>query len=169
MTKVTVIRHPKEKSRKCSLRFLEGHADFTFLRAHEDLIFDASGFMLLEMGAPSVSEADANLPILLLDSTWRLLPNLRAKVRGDYVARSIPPSIKTAYPRTSKMFADPEGLATLEALYAALKLTGKPNVQILKHYPFARKFLEINDWLDDLPRVDFFDASESVFCESDSF
>lgn len=162
--KVTVIRHPRENVKKCSLRRLHGRPDFEFLRASEKFFFDATGFMLLEIGAPPVAPADAGLPILLLDSTWRLLPSLRAKVGGKFVPRSIPPEIRTAYPRVSKVFDDPAGLATIEALYAAMKLSGNPDPSVLKGYPFARKFMEINGWLADLPSPGFFDASESVFC-----
>ena len=118
-SKVTVIRHPRENLKKCSLRHLHGRADFEFFKATENFLFDAGGFILLEIGAPPITPADGGKPILLLDSTWRLLPSIRAKVRGDFIPRSIPQSVRTAYPRVSKVFSDPDGLATIEALYAA--------------------------------------------------
>ena len=74
-------------------------------------------------------------------------------------------ALRTAYPRVSKVFSDPDGLATIEALYAALKFSGSPDPTVLKGYPFAKKFIEINGWLSDIPSADFFDESESVFCD----
>lgn len=144
--RVTVVRHPRENLKKCSLRHLHGREDFTFLTARDGFKFDASGFVLLEMGAAPISPADAEKPLLLLDSTWRLLPRIRGKIFGNYTPRSIPPNVKTAYPRVSKIYDDPPGLATVEALYAALKAMGTPDESVLDGYPFAEKFLEINAW-----------------------
>lgn len=127
-SKVTVIRHPRENLKKCSLRHLHGRADFEFFKATENFLFDATGFILLEIGAPPITPSDGGKPILLLDSTWRLLPSIRAKVRGDFIPRSIPQSVRTAYPRVSKVFSDPDGLATIEALYAALKFSARPTL-----------------------------------------
>ncbi len=142
--KTTVIRHPRENLQKCSLRHLHFHPDFTFLKAVDGFSFDATGFTLLEIDAPVISHADVHRPLLLLDSTWHLLPRVRKKVYGDFVPRSLPPSILTAYPRVSKMHDDPNGLATIEALYAALRFMGKDDPEILKGYPYAEKFLELN-------------------------
>ena len=152
-SKVTVIRHPRENLKKCSLRHLHGRADFEFFKATENFLFDAGGFILLEIGAPPITPADGGKPILLLDSTWFLLPRIRAKIFGDFISRSLPPTVKTAYPRVSKMHSDPDGLATVEALYAALKAIGDPDRSILDGYHFAEKFLEINGWLPDIPRA----------------
>lgn len=146
--KVTVLRHPRENLKKCSMRGLEGRENFQFFKAVDNFSLDASGMILLEIGAPEISESDAGIPILLLDSTWRLLPKLRGKVFGNFIPRSLPSSIKTAYPRISKTFEDPHGgLATIEALYAALRLAGKPDESLLDGYFFKEKFLEINGWL----------------------
>ena len=121
--KITVIRHPRENLKKCSLRHLHDHPNFEFLAA---------------------VDADADRPILLLDSTWHLLPKIRRKVYGDFVPRSLPSNILTAYPRVSKMHQDPHGLATVEALYAALQMMGTPDREILNGYLFGEKFLSIN-------------------------
>lgn len=159
--KTVVIRHPKENKKKCSLRHLHERRDFEFFNASEGFTFDATGFTLLEMGAPEMSPADAERPILLLDSTWFLLPKLKAKIRGNFAPRSLPPSVKTAYPRVSKMHDDPQGLASVEALYAAMKFAGKPDPEILRGYPFARRFLELNGWECDAP-PGFFDGTTQV-------
>lgn len=164
-SKVIVIRHPKENIKKCSLRFLHDKDGFEFHKANDNFSFDATGCILLEIDAPPITEDDKGKPILLLDSTWRLLPKIRNKVYGNYIARSIPPSVKTAYPRISKIFADPDGLATVEALYAAMRMAGNPDVSVLKHYPFAKKFMQINNWLGDLPTPDYFSEEESALCD----
>ncbi len=159
--KVTVIRHPRENKKKCSLRHLHDNPNFEFFNASEDFSFDATGYTLLEIDAPAMSEADADRPILLLDSTWFLLPKIRAKVYGDFVPRSLPPTIKTAYPRVSKMHNDPSGLATIEALYAAMRAIGKQDPTVIRQYTFAKKFLEINGWSSDVP-PNFFDGTIQV-------
>ncbi|MEN8735309.1 MAG: hypothetical protein ABF329_10885, partial [Lentimonas sp.] len=74
MTSISIIRHPKERRSKCSLTPLEGRGDLSFHRARLGWTFDMTGFTVLALGAPEMSEADAGRPILLLDSTWRLLP-----------------------------------------------------------------------------------------------
>jgi len=138
----TVIRHAKERIAKCSLRFLHDRPEMTFLRAKPGFTFDATGFTLLAVDAPPLSAADAGRPLLLLDSTWRWLPQLLACVRGEPVLRSIPGGLKTAYPRASKVFEDPAaGLASIEALYVARKLLGDDDVSLLDGYHWKAQFL----------------------------
>lgn len=138
----TVIRHPKEKIRKCSLRFLHERPEMTFLRGKPGFQFDATGFTLLAVEAPPLSLADSGRPLLLLDSTWRWLPQLLACVTGTPVLRSIPGDLRTAYPRVSKVFEDPEaGLASIEALYVARKLLGDDDATLLDGYHWKEAFL----------------------------
>ncbi len=141
-TLVTVIRHAKERISKCSLRHLHARAGFTFLRARPGFRFDASGFTMLAVDAPVLSSTDAGRPLLLLDSTWRYLPQLTACVHGASVARSVPRDIVTAYPRASRVFEDPEfGLASVEALYVALRLLGEDDPTLLDGYHWQAQFL----------------------------
>ncbi len=138
----TVIRHAKERIAKCSLRFLHERPEMTFLRAKPGFSFDATGFTLLAVDAPPLSVADATRPLLLLDSTWRWLPQLMACVRGEPVHRSIPGDVRTAYPRVSKVFEDPQaGLASIEALYLARRLLGDDDVGLLVGYHWKDEFL----------------------------
>jgi pre-rRNA-processing protein TSR3 len=138
----TVIRHPKERIAKCSLRFLHGRAEMTFLRARPGFTFDATGFVLLAVDAPPLSPADHGRPLLLLDSTWRWLPQLRACVLGAPLPRSIPAGVATAYPRTSKVFDDPAGgLASIEALFLARALLGDRDPSLLDGYHWKEDFL----------------------------
>jgi pre-rRNA-processing protein TSR3 len=138
----TVIRHHKEKVRKCSLRFLHERPEMTFVRHRPGFTFDASGFLLLAVGAAPLSRADAGRPILLLDSSWRWLPQLAACLRGAPIARSIPGPLRTAYPRTSRLFEDPaEGLASVEALYLARRILGDDDPSLLEGYHWRQAFL----------------------------
>ena len=138
----TVIRHPKERIAKCSLRFLHERPEMAFLRARPGFRFDATGFTLLAVDAPALSVADAGRPLLLLDSTWRWLPQLMACVTGTPVLRSIPGTVRTAYPRVSKVFEDPAaGLASIEALYLARRLLGDDDPTLLDGYHWKEPFL----------------------------
>lgn len=139
---VTVIRHPKERVSKCSLRHLHDRDELTFLKATAGFSFDATGFLLLAVDAPVLSPADRGAPLLLLDSTWRYLPVLQSCVVGAPIPRSLPRTLETSYPRTSKVFDDPAaGLASVEALYAAKRLLGENDPTLLDGYHWKAAFL----------------------------
>lgn len=141
MIPITVIRHPKERRSKCSLRPLEARAEMSFHRARPNWCFDVSGFTVLALGAPELSPADAGRPLLLLDSTWRLLPQLEACLRGEAIRRTLP-AVPTAYPRVSKLTEDPSrGLASVEALYLAKLMLGERDDSLLDDYYWARAFM----------------------------
>ncbi len=101
--------------------------------------------MLLDPAGELIGAADRGLGLLVLDSSWRRLPKLAATVVGGPVRRRLPPLV-TAYPRRSKDFEDPsEGLASVEALYAALVLLGHRDVEfLLDQYRWKAEFLERN-------------------------
>ena len=44
--KITVIRHPRENLKKCSLRHLHDHPNFEFLAAVDGFSFDATGYTI---------------------------------------------------------------------------------------------------------------------------
>jgi pre-rRNA-processing protein TSR3 len=137
-----IIRHPKERKSKCSLQPLVGRTDLCFKTARPGLRFDATGYILLRIDAPVISIDDEQLPLLILDSTWRLLPQVEACVVGSSVYRSLPESLVTAYPRVSKTHPDPaRGLASVEALYAARRLQGRPTNGLLDRYFWRDAFL----------------------------
>ncbi|MDR1816694.1 MAG: hypothetical protein LBR07_00595 [Puniceicoccales bacterium] len=137
----TVIRHPSERLSKCSLTPLHGRPEITFLSAAGEFRFDATGFILLVVDAPPLTAADAGHPLLLLDSTWRLLPKLLRRIDGAPVARSLP-AVPTAYPRRSKIAEDPAGgLASVEALYLARRLLGDDDPSLLAAYHWREPFL----------------------------
>ena len=137
-----IIRHPKEKRSKCSLTPLEGREDLRFCKAREGWEFDASGYIVLGLDAPVLSEEDAARPLLLLDSTWRLLPQLERCLKREGVRRTLPP-VATAYPRVSKIADDPlGGLASVEALYLARLLIGCRQDELLDAYYWKDRFMD---------------------------
>lgn len=139
---VIIIRHPKERLSKCSLEPLRGREDVEFIKANPGFRFDATGYILLTLDAPLLSPADAGKPLLLLDSTWRRLPQLESCLEGEPLRRSLPEGIKTAYPRVSKTFTDPPGgLASVEALYVAKRIFGEEDATLLDHYRWKEEFL----------------------------
>jgi pre-rRNA-processing protein TSR3 len=100
-----IIRHPKERLSKCSLEPLRGRDDFVFHTARAGFSFDATGYILLSVNAPVLSEGDAD-------------------------------------PRVSKLSQDPSsGLASVEALYCARLLQGRPTHGLLDHYHWKDTFL----------------------------
>ena len=142
MTPISVIRHPKERRSKCSLTPLEGRADISYYKARDGWSFDITGFTVLALGAQELSTDDAGRPLLLLDSTWRLLPQLEACLRGEGVRRTLP-AVATAYPRVSKIAEDPlGGLASVEALYFAKLLLGERDDSLLSAYHWRETFIE---------------------------
>jgi pre-rRNA-processing protein TSR3 len=52
---------------------------------------------------------------------------------------------RTAYPRVSKLGTDPDnGLASIEALYLAYHLLGRPTEGLFDSYRWAPEFLRLN-------------------------
>ncbi len=138
-----IIRHPRERKSKCSLQPLINRPDLRFHEARPGFTFDATGYILLAVDAPVLSPDDSALPLLLLDSTWRLLPSLQACITGSPLARSLPGTVQTAYPRVSKTHPDPShGLASVEALFTARKILGRPVAGLLDHYHWKAAFLQ---------------------------
>jgi pre-rRNA-processing protein TSR3 len=138
-----IIRHPRERKSKCSLEPLRGRADLIFLTASPQLRFDATGYILLDPSAPCLCAEDQHLPLLILDSTWKLLPKLTSCIAGEPVRRALPDSIHTAYPRASKDGSDPNnGLASVEALFAARHIQRRSVHGILQHYHWREAFLK---------------------------
>ena len=149
---VTVIRHRRERLKKCSLRNLHKRPEIRFILDHDLLRFDASGHVLLDVDGPLLSVADAGHPLLILDSSWRWLPGLRSRIDGEPLQRSLP-AVPTAYPRVSKLFEDPvSGLASVEALYLARRVLGEDDPSLLDGYRWKTEFLEhVERHLDSHP------------------
>ena len=141
---VLILRDPRESVRKCSLTPLRGLPGIRFVNYAIDRRLDAEGRVLLHPGGEPIGPADRGRGLLLVDCAWRRVPSLLATVDGDPPWRSLPP-LSTAYPRKSRQFQDPaRGLASVEALYAALAPLGEPHREPLAAYPWADHFLAAN-------------------------
>lgn len=145
MIQTTILRHPKERLSKCSLEPLRGLEGYAFHRAKPGLEVDVGGKVVLAVDAPPLSESDRGHELVLLDSTWRLLPDLQKCLVGEPIYRSIPGGFETAYPRVSKIGENPDGgLASVEALYVAIRMMGEDRIEMLKDYYWRDSFLEKN-------------------------
>lgn len=138
-----VVRSPRENPRKCSILPLRGRADLIFLEYPAALLPCLEGYVRLSAEGPPLSSADAECGLLLLDASWR-----RAAAMTRHFEHIPPRSLsgwRTAYPRVSKRGTDPEnGLASVEALYAAYHILGRPTDGVLDHYRWAEEFLRCN-------------------------
>lgn len=141
---VLILRDSRESTRRCSLTPLRGMRGIRFQSYHPDLVLDASGRILLHPEGELLVPEDAGHGLLLIDCSWRRLPSLLRTVRGDPPLRRLPP-LATAYPRRSQTFEDPaRGLASIEALYAALAILGERRSELLDGYRWRDEFLERN-------------------------
>lgn len=141
---VMIVRDPRESSRKCSLTPLCGMPSIEFVTYNGRRRVWAGDRILLHPDGELLTAADAGRDLLLLDCAWRKVGALLASVDGELTHRRLP-ALETAYPRTSRVFVDPgEGLASVEALYAALRILGEPRDDILQDYPWRERFLRLN-------------------------
>jgi pre-rRNA-processing protein TSR3 len=139
-----VVRHPNEKPAKCSIWPLRHRADFVFLVHPVKERPPLEGYVRLSAEGPELSRADAECGLLLLDSSWRWLGPMSREFL-DIPPRSLH-GYQTAYPRRSKLFADPvNGLASVEALVLAYHILARPITGLLDHYRWAEEFMRAND------------------------
>ncbi len=138
-----VVRHPRENPRKCSILPLRGRSDLVFLTypVREPLALE--DYIRLAADGPELSVSDTARGVLLLDGSWRWAESM------NRTFLAVPPRAlhgwKTAYPRTSKLGTDPDnGLASVEALFVAYHLLGRPTAGLLDHYRWAEEFLRLN-------------------------
>ncbi len=148
LPQTVILVHPRERRSKCSVEPLRTSPDYLFVRWPDPVPISLAGYVRLGIGGPILSEADRHCGLLLLDGTWRLAANMVPHYLHLPV-RSLPP-ILTAYPRRSRLFDDPaEGLSTIEALYAALRILGRNTTGLLDHYHWKAEFLQKNGWSED--------------------
>src|SRR5271165_5903038 len=133
-----IVRHRKENPKKCTILPLRGRPDVVLvsypLRERPAL----DGYLRLAADGPPLSPGDAACGLLLLDGSWRWA----GAMTRDFV--EVPPRSlqgwRTAYPRVSKLGSDPDnGLASIEALFVAYHLLGRPTTGLLDHYRWAEE------------------------------
>jgi pre-rRNA-processing protein TSR3 len=144
-----IVRHPKENPRKCSVLPLRGRADLVFLPYPVRQRPPLAGYVRLAAEGPELTAADADAGVLLLDGSWRWAGAM-ARDFADVPPRSLN-GWRTAYPRVSKRGTDPgNGLASVEALFVAYHVLGRPTAGLLDNYRWAEEFRRANG-LGDAP------------------
>jgi pre-rRNA-processing protein TSR3 len=139
-----IVRHPKESPRKCSILPLKDRADIVLLTHPVKTRPALEGYVRLAADGPELSVADASDGLLLLDGSWRWA-EIMTRDFVDVPPRSLR-GFHTAYPRVSKRGTDPDnGLASVEALFLAYHLLGRPTDGVLEHYRWAEEFLRLNE------------------------
>src|SRR4051812_24271368 len=129
MLPTILLMHPREKAVKCTVACLRKREGFVFC-THPDIPAIPAGYVRLGLGGPLLSADDADAGLLVLDGTWRLARRMEPFVR--HVPVRTLPTWRTAYPRVSKFSQDPsDGLATIEAIFAAYHLLGRPTDGLL--------------------------------------
>jgi pre-rRNA-processing protein TSR3 len=143
-----IVRHAHENPRKCSVLPLADRSDIVFLRHPVKEAIALDGYVRLAADGPELSRDDAAAGLLLLDGSWRWATVM---TRGFV---QVPPrslhGYRTAYPRVSRQGTDPDnGLASVEALFLAYHILGRPTAGLLDHYRWADEFLRLNQDLLD--------------------
>jgi pre-rRNA-processing protein TSR3 len=138
-----VVRHRKENPRKCSILPLAGRPDMIFCHYPVNERPLLAGYIRLAADGPELTRAEANCGLLLLDGSWRWAAAMTRDF-ADVPPRSLRGYV-TAYPRVSKQGTDPDnGLASVEALYLAYQILGRPTEGLLDHYHWAKEFVLLN-------------------------
>ena len=138
-----IVRHPKENPRKCSVMPLKGRRDVLFMGYPVARLPCLEGYVRLAADGPELSAADGDQGILLIDGSWRWAESMTAAF-AHVPPRSLH-GVTTAYPRISKLGTDPgNGLASIEALYMAYRVLGRPTDGLLDSYRWASQFLALN-------------------------
>lgn len=146
---ILIVHDSREPAKKCSLTPLRGMVGVRFVSVRGGKRFDAGRRIWLHPDGEEIGRGDCGIGLLLIDCTWRRVSKLSKRIDGELLRRRLP-ELVTAYPRRSKLVLDPEhGLASVEALYAAVALLDAPRPELLAQYRWARDFLAANP---DLPR-----------------
>jgi pre-rRNA-processing protein TSR3 len=138
-----LVVHPRENRRKCSLEPLRGRCDLRFVVFPPSAPVDGERYVRLTVDGPPLSADDADRGLLLLDGNWWRAESMNRPFL-HVPSRSLR-GFKTAYPRSSKRRDDPsDGLASIEALYVAYRLVGRPTDGLLDGYRWRDVFLAAN-------------------------
>jgi pre-rRNA-processing protein TSR3 len=138
-----IVRHTRENPRKCSIVPLRDRADVLICTYPVQQRPNLAGYVRLAADGPELTAADAECGILLLDGSWRWAGSM-TRAFLDVPPRALH-GWQTAYPRCSKLGTDPDnGLASVEALYVAYHILGRPTAGLLDHYRWAEEFRQRN-------------------------
>jgi pre-rRNA-processing protein TSR3 len=142
-----VWRHRRENLKKCSLRGLEQRPDFQFFSYPSQNLPPLDNYIVLDLAAPPLTQADNTRGLLILDGTWRYASRMEKQLKpnGKLLYRSLPATFRTAYPRRQEDCLQPErGLASIEAIYVAYAILGRDCTGLLDYYYWGEAFLQHN-------------------------
>ena len=153
-----IVQDYRENPRKCTALPLRGRPGFEFVRLSRprprEEPHEVPGGLWLDVDAPPFEPADRSFldgdgRVIVLDASWArvrtLERRLRVKAGSPVCRRSLPEPLRSAYPRKSKLYPDPDrGLATIEAIFAVTLLLGSPLREVLDTYRWTNEFLELN-------------------------
>jgi pre-rRNA-processing protein TSR3 len=122
---------------------LKGRSDTAFFSHPAKGLPPLENYIRLAAEGDPLTSRDAAKGILLIDASWRWAGVINRSFAD------VPPRVlegyRTAYPRRSKQGTDPDnGLASVEALYLAYLILGRPIEHLLDHYRWADEFLVLN-------------------------
>jgi pre-rRNA-processing protein TSR3 len=141
--KTLILRDRRERKERCTIWPLREHPSVRIVQHPWKQPPDLANYVLLWHEGPELSEADAEKGLLLVDGSWRWAQKLSLPLL-EMPKRSLR-GLRTAYPRSSKLFDDPDGgLATVEALYSAHHILSRDTKGFLDHYYWAKGFLHSN-------------------------
>ena len=105
-----IYRHRKENIKKCSLRGLEQRSDIHFYTYPQTPLPELPSYILLTLNAPILSPEDSKYGLFLIDGTWKHAETMYRYVKKThtFIERSLPPHLRTAYPRRQEDCVDPE-------------------------------------------------------------
>ena len=147
---ILIVHDLREPARKCSVTPLRGMDGVRFVPSVGGRRVEVGRRIWLHPDGEELGPPDRGLGLLLIDCAWHRVPTLARRIDGDLVRRRLP-KLVTAYPRKSKLGRDPEhGLASVEALYAAVALLEGARPDLLAHYRWAGAFLAANPGLPQI-------------------
>ncbi len=149
--KTLIVRHRKENKKKCSLEPITNREDCLFLNYPQCILPPIENYVLLSFEGPPLRESDQDKGIILIDGTWKYAEIMQQVLFKDLPIqkRSLPSSLRSAYPRKQTGCSNPDqGLASIEALYAAYKVLKRDCKGLLDDYYWKEPFLAKNtDWI----------------------
>ncbi len=138
-----ILRDRHERKERCTIWPLRNRTDVRLVQHPWETLPSLEGYVVLWPEGPELSADDAGKGLFLIDGSWRWATRLAIPF-AQMPKRSLQ-GIRTSYPRSSKIFPDPEGgLATVEALYVAHLIMKKDITGLLDHYHWASQFLQAN-------------------------
>lgn len=165
--KPDVVIFDRESRKKCSIHALRVRQDLKFIYS-ESLLLDKNwpetlgGCLFLHVDGPPLSKEDSQFPLLLVDASWKRAKAIGAMVELQNLPKRSLDAFTTSYPRTSKFYPMPaNGLASVEALYAAYLIQGREDIHLIDHYHWREEFLRANQsvieewreiWKDNISR-----------------